>query len=405
MHDAVICEPIRTPVGRYGGALRDVPVEQLAAHVIATLLARTGVPPGSVDDVILGQGYANGEAPALGRVAALDAGLPVTVPGLQLDRRCGSGLQAVLDAAMRVQTGAAEVVLAGGAESMSQVEFATQSIRWGVRSSEVPLVDRLARARVTAGGRHHPVPGGMLETAENLRREFGISREEQDELALHSHQRAIAAQKAGRFDDELAPVEVPVKGGTTTIERDEHPRADTSLETLAALRAIRGDLDPHATVTAGNASGQNDGAAVCLVTTPERADALGVRPLARLVSWAVSGCEPHRMGIGPVTSAAAALDRAGLTLDEMDLIELNEAFAAQVLAVTRSWGLAEADHERLNVNGSGISLGHPIGATGGRILATLLRELDRREARYGLETMCIGGGQGLAAVFERFPAS
>ncbi len=405
MHEAVICEPIRTPIGRYGGVLRDVPVTQLASHVVETLLARTGAPPESIDDVILGQGYGNGEAPALGRVAALDAGLPVTVPGLQLDRRCGSGLQAVIDAAMRIQTGAAEVVLAGGAESMSQVEFATQGIRWGVRSSEVPLVDRLARARVTAGGGHHPVPGGMLETAENLRREFAIPREEQDELALRSHQRAVAAQVAGRFDDELVPVEVPVKGGTTTIARDEHPRADTSLEKLASLRAIRGDLDPNATVTAGNSSGQNDGAAVCLVTTPERAEALGVRPLARLVSWAVSGCEPHRMGVGPVTSTTTALDRAGLTLADVDLIELNEAFAAQVLAVTHSWGLTETDHERLNVNGSGISLGHPIGATGGRILATLLRELDRREARYGLETMCIGGGQGLAAVFERIAPS
>jgi acetyl-CoA C-acetyltransferase len=401
MREAVICSPVRTPVGRYGGVLKDVAVEQLAATVIRALVERSGVDVERIDDVILGQGYANGDAPALGRVAALDAGLPVGVPGMQLDRRCGSGLQAVLDAAMRVQTGVADVLIAGGAESMSNVEFAAHGIRWGVRAPEVPLVDRLARARVTAGGVNHPVEGGMLETAENLRREFAIPREEQDELALRSHQRAVAAQQEGRFDAELVPVTVSTRKGETVVDTDEHPRADSTLEKLASLKAIRGGVDAEATVTAGNASGQNDGAAVCLVTTPEEAERQGLRPLARLRSWAVSGCEPHRMGIGPVQASATALNRAGLALTDMDLIELNEAFAAQVLAVTRSWELGAADHERLNVNGSGISLGHPIGATGGRILATLLHELDRREARYGLETMCIGGGQGLAAVFER----
>jgi acetyl-CoA C-acetyltransferase len=401
VREAVICTPVRTPVGRYGGALKDVKVEQLAATVIRALVERTGVDVERIDDVILGQGYANGDAPALGRVAALDAGLPVHVPGMQLDRRCGSGLQAVLDAAMRVQTGVADVVIAGGADSMSNVEFAAHGIRWGVRAPEVPLVDRLARARVTAGGVHHPVDGGMLETAENLRREFAIPRDEQDELALRSHQRAVAAQQAGRFDAELVPVTVHTRTGDHVVDTDEHPRADTTLEKLASLKAIRGGVDPDATVTAGNASGQNDGAAVCLVTTPEEAERQGLRPLARLTSWAVSGCAPHRMGIGPVQASATALARAGLQLADIDLIELNEAFASQVLAVTRSWELGAADHDRLNVNGSGISLGHPIGATGGRILATLLRELDRREARYGLETMCIGGGQGLAAVFER----
>lgn len=400
MRDAVICEPIRTPVGRYGGALKDVTVETLAATVIEALVARTGLDVERIDDVILGQGYANGEAPALGRVAALDAGLPVTVPGSQLDRRCGSGLQAVLDAAMRVQTGVADVVLAGGAESMSNVEFAALGMRWGVRVPEIPLADRLARARITAGGRNHPVEGGMLETAENLRAEFDIPREEQDELALRSHQKAIAAQQAGRFDDELVAVTVPTRRGDVVVDTDEHPRADTTLETLAGLRAIRGRIDPAATVTAGNASGQNDGAAICVVTHPDEAARQGLRPIARLRGWAVSGCAPHRMGIGPVASSARALERAGIGMDDLDLIELNEAFAAQVLAVTRSWGLDPAD-ERLNPNGSGISLGHPIGATGGRILATMLRELDRREGRYALETMCIGGGQGLAAVFER----
>jgi acetyl-CoA C-acetyltransferase len=400
--DAVICEPLRTPVGRFGGVLRDVPAQQLAAGVIRALLDRTGVDPELVDDVLLGQGYASGEAPAIGRVAALDAGLPVTVPGLQLDRRCGSGLQAVCDAAMRVQTGVAEVVIAGGAESMSSVEFATDAIRWGVRGGPVELVDRLARARVTAGGEHHPVPGGMIETAENLRREHAISRERQDALALRSHERAVAAQRAGRFDDELVPVEVPQRSGApVVVEVDEHPRADTSLGSLARLRPIMGRQDPDATVTAGNASGQNDGAAVCLVTTPERAAALGLRPLARLVTWAVAGVPPATMGIGPVPATATVLGRAGLGLADLDLIELNEAFAAQVLAVTDTWGLDPVADERINPNGSGISLGHPIGATGARILATMLRELDRREGRYAVETLCIGGGQGIAALFER----
>jgi acetyl-CoA C-acetyltransferase len=400
--DAVICEPLRTPVGRYGGALRDVPVETLAARVIGALVERTGIDPEVVDDVVLGQGYPNGEAPALGRVAALDAGLPESIPGVQVDRRCGSGLQAVLDAAMRVQTGVAEVVIAGGAESMSQVEHYATGLRWGTRG-DVGLVDRLGRGRVTAGGRNHPVPGGMVETAENLRADLGISREAQDELALRSHQRAVAAQEAGRFDDELVTVEVPGRrGDVTVVDADEHPRPDTTLESLAALRTVRGKLDPDATVTAGNASGQNDGAAVCLVTSPERADQLGLRPLARLTSWAVAGVEPARMGLGPVPSTQLALDRAGITMDDLDVIELNEAFAAQVLAVLHHWKLG-ADDERLNPSGSGIALGHPIGATGGRILATMLRELDRREGRFALETMCIGGGQGLAAVFERLP--
>jgi len=400
MREAVICEPLRTPVGRYGGALKDVSVQDLAATVIAEALERTGIAPEAVDEVILGQGYPNGEAPALGRVAALDAGLPITTAGMQVDRRCGSGLQAILYAAMQVQTGVSDVVLAGGAESMSQTEYYTTAMRWGSRADNVTMFDRLARGRVTAGGVNFPVPGGMLETAENLRRKYGIGRQEQDELSLRSHQRAVAAQAEGRFKEEIVPVTVKGRGGDTVVDVDEHPRADTTLESLAALRPVMGRDDPEATVTAGNASGQNDGAAICVVTSPEKAAELGLRPLARLRSWAVAGVEPKTMGIGPVPASHKALDRAGLTLADMDLIELNEAFAAQVLAVTREWGLAEADFERVNVNGSGISLGHPIGATGGRILATLLREMDRRGATLGLETMCIGGGQGLAAVWE-----
>jgi acetyl-CoA C-acetyltransferase len=402
VRDAVICEPLRTPVGGFGGSLRDVPVQELAATVIRALIERTGLPPESVEDVLLGHCYPTMDAPAMGRVAALDAGLPVTASGVQIDRRCGSGLQAVVNAAMQVQSGASDLVLAGGAESMSNAPFYSTAMRWGVRAGTgVLLEDGLVRGRVTAGGTNHPVPGGMIETAENLRREYEIGREEQDEYAVRSHQRAAAAVAAGRFADEIVPVTVKGRKGDTVVDRDEHIRPDANIETLARLRPIMGRQDDEATVTAGNASGQNDGAAVCIVTTPEKAAELGLRPLAKLLSWSVAGVPPRTMGIGPVPATAKALAIAGLGLAEIDLIELNEAFASQVLAVAREWEFTEKDWERTNVNGSGISLGHPVGATGGRILATLLREMDRREARYGLETMCIGGGQGLAAVFER----
>jgi acetyl-CoA C-acetyltransferase len=275
-------------------------------------------------------------------------------------------------------------------------------MRWGVRSGAgVLLQDGLNRGRITAGGVNHPVPGGMLETAENLRREYAIPRAEQDEFSVRSHLKAAAAREAGRFADELVPVTVPGRKGDTVVDTDEHIRPDSSMEKLERLRPVMLEQDAGATVTAGNASGQNDGAAICVVTHPERAAELGLRPLARLVSWGLGGVPPATMGIGPVPATAKALDAAGLTLADIDLIELNEAFAAQVLAVTREWKFAAEDFERLNVNGSGISLGHPVGATGGRILATLTREMARREVRYGLETMCIGGGQGLAAVFER----
>jgi acetyl-CoA C-acetyltransferase len=399
---AVVCEPLRTPVGGFGGSLRDVPAVDLASTVIRALMERTALPPDAVDEVVLGHCYPTMDAPAIGRVAALDAGLPVTTTGIQIDRRCGSGLQAVLYAAMQVQTGVSDVVLAGGAESMSNAPFYSTAMRWGVKAGPgVLLHDGLARGRVTAGGRNHPVPGGMLETAENVRREYRIAREAQDEYAVRSHQRAAAATEAGRFADELVPVTVAGRKGDVVVDRDEHIRPDSTVETLAKLRPILGKDDPEATVTAGNASGQNDGAAVCVVTTPERAAELGLRPLARLVSWGIGGVAPRTMGIGPVPATAKALKAADLELADIDLIELNEAFASQVLAVAQEWGLTEGDWDRVNVNGSGISLGHPVGATGGRILATLLREMDRREARYGLETMCIGGGQGLAAVFER----
>lgn len=384
-----------------GGALAALSVTDLATGLLRELTTRTGLGEGDVDDVILGQGYANGESPAIGRIAALDSGLGVGVPGMQVDRRCGSGLQAVLNGASQVATGGARLVIAGGAESMSNVEHYALGLRTGIRQGGVELMDRLDRGRLTAGGDSHPVPGGMIETAENLRKRYDIGRTAQDELAVRSHLRAVDAHEAGRFADELVPVTVPGRRGKpdVVVDRDEHPRADASVESMAKLRPIRLKADPESTVTAGNASGQNDGAALCVVTTREEAERRGLDPMLTLRSWAVTGCEPEVMGIGPVGATAAALDRAGLTLDEIDLIELNEAFAAQALAVLAEWKV-DATDDRMNPNGSGISLGHPIGATGARILATAAYEARRRDARHVLETMCIGGGQGLAAIFE-----
>ncbi|MFC7672393.1 acetyl-CoA C-acetyltransferase [Mycolicibacterium sp. GCM10028919] len=399
--DAVICEPVRTPIGRYGGMFKSLTAVDLGVAALRGLLERTGVGAGDVEDVVLGHCYPSMEAPAIGRVVALDAGLPVTVPGMQIDRRCGSGLQAVIQAAMQVGTGQNDLVVAGGAESMSNVVFHSTDMRWGGARGGVRVHDALSRGRTTAGGRDYPVPGGMLETAENLRRQYDIPRDEQDELAVRSHQRAVAAQRDGSLAEQIVPVTVSNRSGDTVIDTDEHPRSDTSVEKLSALKPVLLNQDPDATVTAGNSSGQNDAASMCIVTTVDKAAELGLTPLVRLVSWGVAGVPPHVMGIGPVPATEVALRKAGLAIADMDLIELNEAFAAQALAVTREWRFGPSDFARTNVAGSGISLGHPVGATGGRMLATLARELHRRDGRYGLETMCIGGGQGLAAVFER----
>jgi acetyl-CoA C-acetyltransferase len=391
---AAIVSPVRTPVGTFGGSLKDVPVEELAASAIKAVLARTAIDPERIDDVVFAQGYASGETPCLGRYGALQAGLPVSTPGLQLDRRCGGGLQAVATAAMMVQTGAADVVIAGGAESMSNVEHYTTAMRWGARAGSQTIYDRLERARERSQpewrfGRI----SGMIETAENLAREYGITRDEADAYAARSHQRAAAAWQAGAFDEEIVPISVPQRRGEpVTVSRDEGVRPDSTPETLSKLRTIM----PGGIVTAGNASQQNDAGAACLVVAEDKLD--GLEPAGYLVGWAAAGCEPATMGIGPVPAVAKLFARTGLGWDDIDLVELNEAFAPQVLAVLLGWGWNDPD--KLNVNGSGISLGHPIGATGGRILASGLGELRRRGGRYLLETMCIGGGQGIAAVFE-----
>lgn len=400
--DIVLCSPLRTPVGRYGGQFVSVPVQELASTVVKEIIARTGLQPEHIDDLILGQASPNGAAPALGRVVALNAGLGETVPGMQLDRRCGSGLQAVATAAAHIQAGAADLIIAGGAESMSRTEYTVDAdVRWGKKGGDMVFRDRLQEARETAGGDLHPIPGGMIETAENLRREFSIARATQDEMAAHSHERAVAAIDAGLFAEEIVPVAVRGrKGEVTLVDRDEHPRPGTSVEKLSSLRAIMGGQDSAATVTAGNASGQNDGAAAMIVTTRARAAKLGLTPAATLRGWAVAGVAPETMGIGPVPATAKVLDRLGLTLADIDLIELNEAFAAQALACLHKWGIS-ADDPRLNPHGSGISLGHPVGATGARMLVTAAHELARSARSTALVTMCIGGGQGLAAVITK----
>ena len=401
MRDVVICEPVRTAVGGFGGAFKTVHAHEMASHVIRELMVKTKLPAEAVEDCIFAQCYPTMEAPAFGRMVALDAGLTTSTGGYQIDRRCGSGLQAVINAVMQVATGANDVVIAGGAESMSNAPFFSIDMRWNIKGDGLMLHDGLSRGRYTAGGKNHPVPGGMIETAENLRRDYQITRDAQDQFAYNSHMKASAAQKSGKFSEEIIPYTVKGRKADTVVDQDEHIRPDSSLEKLSTLRAIRGKVDDQSTVTAGNASGQNDGAAACIVCTREAAEKYGLKPLGRLVSWSVAGVGPEVMGIGPVPSSQKALKTAGLELKDVDVIELNEAFAAQVLACTKALEFSEDDMERLNVNGSGISLGHPVGATGVRILTTMLREMERREARYGLETMCIGGGQGLAAVFER----
>jgi acetyl-CoA C-acetyltransferase len=394
---AAIVSPLRTAVGKFQGGLSSMQAGDLGAVVLKELVKRTKIDPERIDDVIFAQGYASGEAPCVARWSALAADLPISVPGYQLDRRCGSGLQAIIDAAMFVQTGAADVVVAGGVESMSNVEYYTNDMRNGARMGSVTMHDRLVRGRVMSQPiSRFGVISGMIETAENLAKDYQIPREACDEYAARSHQRAAAAWKAGKFDNELVPVNVPQKKGDPVIfKADEGVRADATPASLAQLKPI----EKGGVVTAGNASQQNDAAAACLVVAEDQLEKLGLEPMGWFVSWAAAGVEPSRMGIGPVPAVERLFQRTGLKWKDIDLVELNEAFAPQVLAVLKGWNWNDAD--KLNVNGSGISLGHPIGATGGRILANLMNEMHRREAKYGLETMCIGGGQGIAAVFER----
>lgn len=397
---AAIVSPLRTPVGKFLGTLSPLNAGQLGAVILKALVERSGIDPARVDDVVFSQGYGNAEAPAIGHWSWLAAGLPLEVPGYQLDRRCGSGVQAVVNAAMMIESGHADVVVAGGCESMSNVEHYTTALRGGVKAGNVELWDRLTRGRLLSQPvERFGVISGMIETAENLASDYGISREEADAYAVRSHRNAAAAWDAGKFDAQLVPVEVPQrKGEPIVFDRDEGFRADASVESLGKLRALEGGV-----VTAGNASQQNDAAAACLVVAEDKLEELGLEPMLWFTGYAAAGCDPSRMGIGPVPAVERLFARTGITWSDIEMVELNEAFAPQVLAVLKGWGWSADDSrmDMLNVNGSGISLGHPIGATGGRILADMAHEMHRRGSRYGLETMCIGGGQGIAAVFER----
>jgi 3-oxoadipyl-CoA thiolase len=397
-HTPVVVDGLRTPFGRYGGALAGVRPDDMAAHVVRALVARSGVDPAAIDDVILGAANQAGEDNRnVGRMAALLAGLPVEVPGSTVNRLCGSGMNAVINAAHAVVAGDGSLFVAGGVESMTRAPLVMAKPSAAFPRGEQTLHDTTLGWRFTnprLAEVHYPY--SMGETAENVVERCGVSREAQDEFALQSQRRWGAAQQAGRFADEVIPIEVPDGKGARTFEVDEHPRPETTIEQLAKLKpAFR--RDESGSVTAGNSSGINDGAAALLVTSEARARELGLRPMARMVSSAVAGVDPATMGLGPIPAARKALERAGLTVDGLDLVELNEAFAAQAIPCILELGL---DPERVNVNGGAIAIGHPLGASGARLVATLLHEMRRRGARYGLATMCIGVGQGIASVWE-----
>jgi 3-oxoadipyl-CoA thiolase len=395
--DALILDAVRTPIGRYGGVLSGVRPDDLAAHVVKAAVERGGLDPAAVDEVYMGCANQAGEDNRnVARMAGLLAGLPVEVPAVTVNRLCASGLEAAVQGARQLRLGEAGLVLAGGVESMSRAPLATLKPERGFPRGNSELVDTTIGWRfVNPRMEELHSTESMGETAENVAERYGVSREDQDAFALESHRRAVAAAAAGRFDDELVTVEVPQpKGEPVTVHADEGPRPDSSLERLAALRPV---FREGGSVTAGNSSQINDGAACLVLATEERARELGREPLARIVATGSAGVDPGYMGIGPVPATRRALERAGLGADEIDLVELNEAFAAQVLASMRELGF---DHDRLNVNGGAIALGHPLGASGARLLGTLAHELRRRGARYGVATMCIGVGQGLAAVIE-----
>jgi acetyl-CoA C-acetyltransferase len=419
MKNLVIVSAVRTPTGTYCGMLRDIPVEKLAATVIDEAIKRIHIKPEDVDDVILGHSFPNGEAPNLARLALLEAGWPVEIPGLTLDRRCCSGIQSIWTAAMEIQTGFAQIVVAGGAESMSRAEFYIpgEYIKWGIGGSVdpkwgfspkhhgslslwgLPFYDRIQRGRP----RHQPVDrfgelNSMMTWAETAAKNEGITRESADQWALESHQKAIHAMDSGKFKEEIVPLTIKQKKGEVRFDKDETPRRNTSMEKLAKLRTVY----PDGICTAGNSSSENDAAAALVLTTSEKASALHIEPLAYLKSFGVAGADPLLTYPAVPASVNMALEKAGLTIEEIDLIEIQEAFAAQALADAKLMGLTQKDlAERVNVNGSGISLGHPIGATGAIRLTTLVHEMKRRGARYGLVTICGGGGLGISCIVER----
>ncbi|MBO9307299.1 acetyl-CoA C-acetyltransferase [Thermomicrobium sp.] len=391
MATPVIVAAVRTPIGRFGGVFKDLPAWRLGASAIAGALSRVGLEPAAVEDVIMGNVLQAGQGMNPARRASMTAGLPDSVPAVTVNMVCGSGLRAVVMAAQAIALGEAQIVVAGGMESMSQAPYLLTGARFGYRLGHGMLVDSLLAEGLTDA--FHDCHMGI--TAENIAREYGIGREEQDRYAVESQRRAALAWETGAFADEIIPVELPGRQGSELVTRDEHPRPETTLEGLLRLRPA---FDPAGTVTAGNASGINDGAAALVVMAEERARALGLEPLARIRSWAWAGVPPRVMGLGPIPALRQALARAELRIEDLDLYEVNEAFAVQVLAVQRELGL---DPQRLNIHGGAIALGHPIGASGARILVTLVHALRRTGGRYGAAALCIGGGMGIAVIVER----
>lgn len=412
MKEAVIVSAVRTPIGRYLGSLKSIPAHDLAALVLAEAVNRARIDPASVDDVIMGQSYQNGEYVNVARMALLKAGWPDTVPGVTIDRRCCSGLEVVCQAAMKIMAGCGDAIVAGGVESMSSAEFYVPGeIKWGIGGKKgmprghgdlstwgIPMYDRIQRARVMSQPeeRYGIIPS-MMSWAETAAQNEGISRKACDEWALGSHRKACAAADSGKFSEEIVPVTVPAaKGASVEVSSDEGPRPDTNLEKLSRLKPVMGGV-----CTAGNSSSENDGAAAVVVMSAERAQEVGIAPLGRIRSFAVTGDDPRKTYRTVPSAVQKALHFAQLSSDQIDLVEIQEAFAAQVLADLKAMGLGEKDYDKINVNGSGISLGHPIACTGSRVLVTLLHEMKRRSVRYGLECICGGGGLGIAAVVER----
>jgi acetyl-CoA C-acetyltransferase len=389
--DVVVLSGVRTAIGKYGGSLKDKPPTELGALVVREAVQRAGVAPPEIGHVVFGNViHTDVHDMYLARVAAVNGGLPVEVPALTVNRLCGSGLQAIVSAAQVIKLGDADAAVAGGAEVMSRGQYWVPGLRWGQRMNDGAVIDAMVGALTDPFDDCH-----MGLTAENIAKKYGVSRQDQDELAVQSHQRAATATAKGYFKEQIVPIEFKVKGGVTIFDQDEHIRADTSMESLAKLKPV---FDANGTVTAGNAAGINDAAAAVVLMEAGAAAQRGLKPLARLVAYAFAGVEPRYMGMGPVPAVRTVLDRAGLRIQDLEVIELNEAFAAQALGVVRELDLPT---DRTNPNGSGVGLGHPIGATGAILTVKALYELQRSGGRYALVTMCIGGGQGIAAVFER----
>ncbi|OFI06205.1 acetyl-CoA acetyltransferase [Clostridium acetireducens DSM 10703] len=394
MKDVVIVSAVRTAIGSYGGTLKDVPVVELGTIVMKEAIKRAGIKPEAIDEAIFGCVIQAGQGQSPGRQSMVHAGIPVEVPGMTLNKVCGSGLRAVSLAAQLIKAGDADVVLAGGMENMSAVPYTVASNRWGARMGDVKLVDTMIKDGLWESFNNYH----MGITAENIAEKWGITREEQDEFAAASQQKAEAAIKSGRFKDEIVPVVIKTRKGEKVFDTDEFPRFGTTKDTLAKLKPA---FKKGGTVTAGNASGINDGAAALIVMSADKAKELGIKPLAKIVSYGSKGVDPSIMGYGPVGATRVALERAGLTIDDMDLIEANEAFAAQSIAVARDLGF-DKSMEKVNVNGGAIALGHPVGCSGARILVSLLHEMQKRpEVKKGLATLCIGGGMGTSLIVEK----